>query len=150
MSNDQLTEYRRSQVMGMSQVELIVMLYSGAIRFINEAIEHMENGRYDQSWQKFDRARKIVIHMLGTLNFEAGDLAGKFASLYAFVIEQIGVANARRDTDIARQCIDVLATLKEGWDGVVSQEDSAVAASAAAQPATPATPTNRPPLCVNA
>jgi len=91
-----LSEYRRSQVMGMSQIDLVIMLYQGAIRFIGEAIALIEAGRFDQSWQKFDRARKIVLHLLGTLNPEAGELAGKFSALYAFVVAQISVANARR------------------------------------------------------
>jgi flagellar secretion chaperone FliS len=124
MTQPQLSEYRRSQIMGMSQIDLVIMLYHGAIRYLNEAIAMMEAERFDQSWQKFDRARKIVVHMLGTLNFEAGDLAGKMASLYAYVIEQISVANARRDPEIARQCIHVLTTLKEGWDGIAAQPQS--------------------------
>lgn len=120
-TQDRLSEYRRSQVMGMNQVDLVIMLYQGSIRFLAEAIELMEQERFDHSWKKFDRARKIVIHLLGTLNRDAGDLAGKFASLYAYVIEQIGVANARRDVDIARSCIDILTTLKQGWEEMAAQ-----------------------------
>ncbi len=149
MTNPQLSEYRRSQVMGMSQIDLVIMLYQGAIRFLNEAIDLLEAERFDQSWQKFDRARKIVVHMLGTLNFEAGELAGKFASLYAYVIEQIGVANARRDPEVARQCIEVLTTLKEGWDGVAAQTlPDTLAVPTPATP--PATDPDRTPLCIDA
>ncbi|GAB4318457.1 MAG: flagellar export chaperone FliS [Candidatus Zixiibacteriota bacterium] len=149
MTNPQLSEYRRSQVMGMSQIDLVIMLYQGAIRFLNEAIQMLEAERYDQSWQKFDRARKIVVHMLGTLNFDAGELAQKFASLYAYLIEQITVANARRDADVARQCIDVLNTLKEGWDGVAAQalpDTLSIPESAA----TAASDTDRAAICVEA
>ena len=70
--------------------------------------------------------RTRQLHLCGTLNSDAGDLAGKFASLYAFVIEQIGVANARRDIDVAQNCINILTTLKEGWEGLAAETQGTV------------------------
>ena len=119
MSQNQLSEYRRTQLFGMSHVELIVMLYSGAIRYLREAIGLIAAERYDQSWRKFDRARRIVVHLCGTLNRDAGDIADKLSALYAFLVEQITVANARRDVKVAEDCIEILTTLKEGWAGIV-------------------------------
>lgn len=122
MAKNQLDQYRRTQLLGMSQAELVVMLYHGAIRFLREAIDLVMAERYDQSWKKFDRARRIVIHLCGTLNRDAGDVAHKLSALYAYVIEQITVANARRDPHVAEDCIQILTTLKEGWEGVAAQE----------------------------
>ena len=122
MTNKTLSAYRNAQIQSMSQVELVIMLYQGATRFLHEAVELMDAERYDKSWPKLDRARKIVIHLLGTLNQDAGDLTGKFASLYAFVIERISVANAQRDSAIVRECIDILTPLKEGWEDVAAKE----------------------------
>jgi len=148
MANNHLSEYRRSQILGMSQIDLVIMLYHGAIRFLNEAVELLRAERYDQSWQKFDRARRIVIHLCGTLNPDAGDLTGKFASLYAFVIEQIGVANARRDIEAAQNCISVLTTLKEGWEGL-AEENTVIPAITTDIPASRRHMENEP-LCVQA
>jgi flagellar protein FliS len=150
MTDDRLSEYRRSQVLGMTQVDLVIMLYQGAIRFLNEGIELVNAERYDQSWQKFDRARRIVIHLCGTLNREAGDLAGKLTALYAFVIEQIGVANARRDIDVARSCISILSTLKEGWEGLAAGEAASVAGLGEVGPALQNPVSENEPLCIQA
>ena len=106
----------------MSQAELVVTLYQGAIRYLHEAIDLVAAERFDQSWRKFDRARRIVVHLCGTLNRDAGEITDKLSALYAFIIEQITLANARRDERIARDCIEILTTLKEGWDGVAEQE----------------------------
>jgi flagellar protein FliS len=134
----------------MSQIELVVTLYQGAIRYLNQGIELVQDERFDQSWQMFDRARRIVIHLCSTLNRDAGDLAGKFASLYAYIIEQIGVANARRDIDVAQNCINILITLKEGWEGLATQADmppaDAIGGTMPASPPTGATES----LCVQA
>lgn len=131
MTHERLTEYRRTQLFGMSQAELVVMLYQGAIRFLREAVELVGAERYDLSWQRFDRARRIVVHLCGTLNRDAGEIAEKLSALYAFVIEQITVANARRDVRAAESCIQILSTLKEGWEGVATQEAAASAVTSA-------------------
>jgi flagellar protein FliS len=135
----------------MSQIDLVITLYQGAIRYLNEAADMVRAERYDQSWQKFDRARRIVVHLCGTLNRDAGDLAGKFASLYAFIIEQIGVANARKDIDVAQNCINILTTLKDGWQGLAQQPDTPVAIddNPSAAPA-PSAPIDRASLCIQA
>lgn len=111
-----IEQYRRNQVAGMTQRELIVMLFSGAIRFLAEAKKAMNGDRYDQSWPKLDRARKIVIHLYSTLNMDAGPIAKDLAALYSYVIEQICVANAQRETEPIDICIDVLTTVRESWE----------------------------------
>jgi flagellar protein FliS len=140
MTNEHVGEYRKTQLFGMSQAELVVMLYQGAIRFLREATELIAAERYDLSWQKFDRARRIVVHLCGTLNRDAGELADKLSALYAFIIEQITVANARRDVETAENCIQILSTLKEGWEGVVAQEEPARGAQTTAMPSAPTMP----------
>ncbi|MBI5868492.1 MAG: flagellar export chaperone FliS [candidate division Zixibacteria bacterium] len=120
-----LAEYRRTQVMGMSQSQLVVMLYQGAIRYLREAIEEVSSGRYDRSWKKFDQARRIVVHLYGTLDPAGGELTNKLSALYAFVIDQITIANARRDLKCANDCIQILTNLKEGWEQLATQETGA-------------------------
>jgi len=123
--NSHIEQYRRSQVFGMTQKELVVMLYRGAIRFLNEAKTALAAERYDQSWQKFDRARKIVLHLYSTLNMEAGQIAHDLATLYSHLIEQISVANAERNAALADHCIKVLSTVKEGWEQIPDSEKPA-------------------------
>ncbi len=117
-----IADYQRNQVAGMTQRELIVMLYSGAIRYLNEAREAIKVERYDQSWPKLDRARKIVVHLYSTLNLEAGKIAEDLASLYSYVIDQICVANARRDIAPIDTCVSVLQTVREAWEQIPDPE----------------------------
>lgn len=141
-----LAEYRRTQVMGMSQAELVVMLYQGAIRYLHEAIDEVRAGRFDRSWQKFDRARRIVIHLYGTLDPAGGELTTKLSALYAFVIDQITIANAQRDVACAESCLQILTNLKEGWEQLAIQEANgfnAATPATALAPTAPAVPGTR-------
>ena len=124
-----LFEYHRTQVMGMSQSQLVVMLYQGAIRYLREATDEVRAGRFDRSWPKFDRARRIVVHLYGTLDPAGGELTTKLSALYAFVIDQITIANARRDLGCAESCIQILTNLKEGWEQLAAQQTNQVRAA---------------------
>ena len=119
---NQIEQYQRSQVSGMSQRELILMLYSGAIRFLNEARDAINQERFDRSWTKLDRARKIVLHLYSTLNMDAGQIAKDLAALYSYIVEQICVANAKRETEPIDVCINILSTVKEAWEQLADQE----------------------------
>ena len=44
------------------------------------------------------------------------------AALYSYVVEQICVANAMRETPPIDSCINVLATVKEAWEQLPDQE----------------------------
>jgi len=119
---NQIEQYQLNQISGMSQAELILMLYRGAIRFLHEAKGALAQQRYDQSWSKLDRARKIILHLYSTLNLDAGRIATDLAALYSYVIEQICVANAKRETDPIDVCINILSTVKEAWEQLAEQE----------------------------
>lgn len=122
-----IEQYQRSQVAGMSQRELILMLYSGAIRFLSEAKAAISEQRYDRSWAKLDRARKIVLHLYSTLNMDAGRIARDLASLYSYVVEQICVANAKREAEPIDVCINVLSTVREAWEQIPDTEKPGIA-----------------------
>ncbi len=125
-----IQQYRLSQVSGMTQKELILMLYRGAMRFLTEARAAIVVERFDQSCVKLDRARKIVLHLYTTLNLEAGSIAKDLASLYSYVVEQICVANARRETEPIDVCLDVLDTIKQAWEQLPDTEKSEAAPDA--------------------
>jgi len=141
-----IEQYRRSQVSGMSQKDLILMLYRGAIRFLTEAKGALADQRYDQWWSKLDRARKIVLHLYSTLNMEAGQIATDLAALYSYIVEQICVANARRETGPIDVSINILSTVKEAWEQLPDEEKPhlAVAAERAASLSPAAAAEKRP------
>ena len=119
---NQIEQYQRSQVSGMSQRELILMLYSGAIRFLNEARDAINQEKFDRSWTKLDRARKIVLHLYSTLNMDAGKIAKDLAALYSYIVEQICVANAKHEIEPVNTCIEVLRTVSEAWEQIPDAE----------------------------
>ena len=64
--------YREEQVNGLSQKQLILMLYDGAMKFVAEAKESIEKKEYHRSYKSIVKARDIIAELLRILDMERG------------------------------------------------------------------------------
>jgi flagellar protein FliS len=117
--NNQLKTYQQMHISGLNQQELIVLLYSGALRFIEDGKELLKTGDVPKIHEKLDKARNIFIHLLATLNMEAGgEFAQKLSALYAYFIEKITVANVTKDAKELDDIIPLIQEIKESWEKI--------------------------------
>jgi len=117
--------YEKVQAEGLNQKQLILLCYNGIIRFLNGAKEALEDNKNLDAHNSLDKARKIVFHLLSTLNFEAGgEIAEKLRVLYVFLIEKITEANMKKDSEIVDEIIPIVATVQEGWEGIELSDSS--------------------------
>src|SRR3954447_19204067 len=76
-------QYRATKVETAGSVDLVVMLYQGAVRFIRLGIDAIERNDTKASHEHLVRAQDIVVELLGSLNHEAGgQIASQLASVY--------------------------------------------------------------------
>ena len=75
--------YLETAVETASPARLIVMLYDGAIRFINEATYAMQQRDYETQNAKLQRAQKILAELISSLDFDkGGEIAENLFRLY--------------------------------------------------------------------
>ncbi|MBD3169726.1 MAG: flagellar export chaperone FliS [candidate division Zixibacteria bacterium] len=122
--NSSIQTYERVQAEGLNQKQLIVMMYNGISRFLSEAIEAIDKKELALAHEKFDRARKIVFHLLSTLNMEAGEISEKLRSIYLFLIEKITEANMKKDPALAKEIIPVVDNIRHGWESIKLTDES--------------------------
>jgi flagellar protein FliS len=112
-----LNIYQKMHVSGLNQKELIVMLYSKALLNIEQAKTAIAANNIQAKHDKLNRARNIFIHLLATLNMDAGGLlAKKLSSLYAYFIEKITMANATKSINELDEIIPLIQEIKEAWE----------------------------------
>ena len=117
--NNQLKTYQQMHISGLNQQELIVLLYSGALRFIEDGKELMKTKDVPKIHEKMEKARNIFIHLLSTLNLEAGgELAAKLSALYAYFIEKITIANVTKSEAELDEIIPLIRDIKESWEKI--------------------------------
>ena len=122
--NDQLRTYQQMHISGLNQKELIVLLYSGALRYIEEGKELMSKNDVPQIHDRLNRARNIFIHLLSTLDMEAGgEIADRLSALYAYFIEKITMANATKKAEELDEIVPLIQDIKESWEKIDINND---------------------------
>ncbi|HQO40892.1 MAG TPA: flagellar export chaperone FliS, partial [Spirochaetota bacterium] len=93
-------QYKQTQISTANQGKLIVMLYDGAIKFLNIAIENIEPMRYDVVNTNIIKAQDIITELLLSLNMnEGGEISQNLFSLYMYFKRQLLEANMRKDPE---------------------------------------------------
>jgi flagellar protein FliS len=104
---------------------LVVMLYEGAIRFLEEAKNRMRVRDFAGKGMYIDRAFGAINELRGSLNFEAHEkLADSLNQLYFFMTKQISKASLSNDSKHLEIVIELLKGLKEAWEQAVKKENA--------------------------
>lgn len=108
--------YRQNAVMGASPVQLVVMMYDGALRFMEEGKRAMAAKDLDTQNTKLQRAQKIVVELMSTLNIQqGGDIARNLLGLYTFVVNELVEGNINDDPSRIENAMKTMSELREGW-----------------------------------
>src|SRR5262245_3268599 len=108
--------YLQTQVQSRTPLELVVMLYDGALRFCTEAREAIEQRDVARRGRAISRAMAIISELHCTLNMEeGGEVAQSLDKLYGFVRDRLMDASIRQDVRPIDEAARVLTTLREGW-----------------------------------
>ena len=116
--------YKEIEIETASGLKLVVMLYQGAIRFLNLALEGNKVRKYDVVNNNIIKAQDIVSELISSLNFDAGDIAQNLYSLYLYVNRRLLEANMQKDSNIIKEVIRLLETLKSAWDELLKNQKS--------------------------
>src|SRR3954471_1143966 len=108
--------YRRTEATSRSPLELVVMLYDGALRFVGEARDGAARGDRVARIRGVSKAIAIVNELQSTLNLDAGgDVAKQLDSMYLYVIGRLVDCNTKNDATALDEVQRLLTTLREGW-----------------------------------
>ncbi|MDR2826268.1 MAG: flagellar export chaperone FliS [Deltaproteobacteria bacterium] len=128
--------YMQTNVSTTSPGELVVLLYDGAIKFLNQAKQLIAERNYAQKGIAISKAMDIINELSSVLNREkGGELAENLYKLYFWCNTRLAMANLKLDKDIIDSVIKVLSGLRSAYAQIQSlPEAQAAAAQLAAQP----------------
>ena len=108
--------YRRIEADSRSPIELVVMLYDGAIRFVGEARAAVARQDIAARGAAISRALTIVSELQNTLNIEdGGAIAQELDRLYTFINTRLLDVTLKKDAAALDEVEKVLVTLRDGW-----------------------------------
>jgi len=112
--------YRESSVMGMSQKQLIPLLYEHLLVGLKRASKQIRERDVEGKAVSVEKATGILYELLASLDFDqGGEIAGRLASLYTYFLKEITEASRSLDADRLDPLVDMISSLYEAWLEVV-------------------------------
>ena len=109
-------EYRKQAVNGASPLQLVIMLYDGALRFM-EAGRHAIAARdIERQNTNLQKAQRIISELTSCLDMaRGGEVAQNLFALYTFCYNQLVAANVEDRADLVDQAMKIMSELRESW-----------------------------------
>jgi len=118
--------YQQVEVNTCNKLQLVVMLYDGAIRFLGEARVAILAKNVRAKAISLDRTLAIIGELQSTLQLEeGGDVAASLNGLYNYMNESLLLASANMDVKPIDHVIKLLKTLNSAWNEIAQKADSA-------------------------
>jgi flagellar protein FliS len=111
-----------SGVAAARPIDLVVMVYEGAIEVLGKAAAQMRGGDIDGKNHSITRAIRIIDEGLrAPLDLRAGDVAANLAGLYDYMTRRLLQGSARNDPTMLDEVRGLLLDLKSSWDELASR-----------------------------
>lgn len=107
--------YRQQQVMTATPEALTLMLYNGAIKFINESVEATKKKEYEKANTSCIKAQNIISEFRLTLKMEY-EISKNLLALYNYAYDRLVEGNMNEDISKLEEAKDILSELRDAWN----------------------------------
>jgi len=114
MINAAAEAYKRQQVMTATPEALTLMLYNGALRFMSEGAEAIQNKDYEQANTSLQKAQNIISEFRITLKMEY-EISQQLLPLYNYVYDRLVEANLKSDISKVEEAKGIITELRDAW-----------------------------------
>ena len=120
--------YLRSKVMTATPAELTLMLYEGAIKFVNKAIMSIEKDDVMGAHNNLMKTQRIIVELRASLDHKY-PVAKEFDTVYEYILRRLVEANIKKDKDILEEVLEHLRTMRDTWKEVMKNANAPQSAS---------------------
>lgn len=121
-------QYEQTQVVTSSGIQLVVLMYDGAIHSIEIAKREIQANNIREKARHLGRAIAIIGELNSVLDLEqGGEIARSLRRLYDYMLMELVEANARNNEQRLDGPLRCLTTLREAWREVAAQQQTRMA-----------------------
>jgi flagellar protein FliS len=118
--------YQQSSVKTSSPLQLVLMLYDGAIRNVKLGIEGIETHNIEKASTHLIKAQSIINELVGSLNMQY-PISQQLLQIYDYLLRNLIEANIKKQKDPAVEVLGHLSELRDAWHQI-AKPSSGVAA----------------------
>lgn len=115
-------QYKSTNVTTAGPLTLVLMMYDGAVRFIQQGIDAIEKRDYEGANNNIIRAYDIVSELAAALDLSQGEVAENLKRLYDYMLTRLVEGNVRKDPAPLTEVIGMLKELREAWEQIARGE----------------------------
>ena len=108
--------YFQTQVTTTTQGDLLIMLFDGALKFLNRAKERMAAKDYAEKGILISKALDILAELQSSLNPQkGGDLADNLSRIYLLCSSKLLTANMNMDQNLIDEVMRILTGIRDAF-----------------------------------
>jgi flagellar protein FliS len=120
--------YQKQKILTATPAELTLMLYEGAIKFLNIAMMGIEKNDVEKAHNNIQKAQRIIDEFRATLDFKY-PVAKEFDKVYEYLQYRLVWANVKKDIEIIEECLGHLRGMRDTWKEVMKASKMAPASN---------------------
>ena len=119
--NPYLKQYQRTEVETATPEKVLILLYDGAIQFLNKALIALDERNISEIHNNLVGAEHILLEFMNTLDFEqGGDFAIRLNALYQYLYNRLVDANMKKDKEPVKEVLEFLVDLRATWKQAIN------------------------------
>ena len=118
--NKYIKQYQANNITTATPEKLMIMLFDGAIQFLQKAKVAIEEKNLKDRSENIDGARKIIRELMRTIDLENGnDVSKQLFKLYNRMAMKLIKANVSRRADFIDEVIEDLSNIRWGFQKAI-------------------------------
>ena len=119
--NQYVKQYQQASIETASREQILIMLYDGAIQFLNKAKVAMSKNYIEGIHNNLMGAQNILNEFITSMDVEvAPQLAQNLISLYEYFIRRLVRANMKKEIEPIDEVLGYLKSLKATWEKAIA------------------------------
>ena len=115
--------YQKARADELEQSELILMMFTGGINFLNKALDIAETDKIEMG-KYVSKAKNVLLELMSSLNIEnSGKMGEILLRAYRGLFNKLNAAHMMDDTQKISEVRDSLTELKNTWKQVFNSEE---------------------------
>ncbi|WP_054739614.1 flagellar export chaperone FliS [Cellulosilyticum ruminicola] len=114
MVGNPYAKYQENSINTASGPELTLMLYNGAIKFCNIAVEAINNKNVAKAHENIIKVENIIMELRATLN-KKYPIALEMDQIYEYIYEILVQGNIKKDPEKVEEACKLIRTYRDAW-----------------------------------
>lgn len=110
--------YRSNKLDTAAPGDLTLMLYNGAIKYCNLAMDALKKRDYAQCNDNIRKTKNIIVHFREQLNRKY-EVAKDFDMIYDYIYWVLTQANLKKDMKLLEEALERLREIRDTWSEVM-------------------------------